>query len=171
MPKACCIMPCVQIIVCFSAAHMARKYVCDGDLMGCCNNNNNARNVNPVTQICYCSRFVEVPMQVVRGQGYTELNCCQDTLEVLQDISNTLKLSVPATTNNGCARKCGSTASGCGNAARNISTNCNGAAPQNSQRHCCCHRCGCCCERCCCQNRCCCNGGNNFANFFKGGCR
>ena len=41
--------------------------------------------------ICYCSRYVDMPMSVYYGSGYTELDCCEDTLGVLKEISATLK--------------------------------------------------------------------------------
>ncbi len=40
-----------------------------------------------IQTICTCARYVDVPMSIYNGGGYTELECCQDTLEVLQEIS------------------------------------------------------------------------------------
>lgn len=78
---------------------------CGGCMNNCggCNNNcgcNNGCGCNtccppvrpvPQTYVCYCSRYVDVPMNIYYGSGYTEIDCCEDTLEVLQEISNTLK--------------------------------------------------------------------------------
>lgn len=43
-------------------------------------------------------------MSIYNGSGYTELECCQDTLEVLQEISSTLQRMTPA--ENCCQHNC-----------------------------------------------------------------
>jgi len=69
---------------------------------GCCNSCGNgcfspfnplAASSNSGTEsiVCYCSRYVDVPMNIVYGEGYTEIDCCIDQNQILQDISDTLK--------------------------------------------------------------------------------
>ncbi len=50
----------------------------------CCN------SVTPYYVYCYCSRYVDVPMKVYVGSGYTELDCCVDTRDALREISDNL---------------------------------------------------------------------------------
>lgn len=49
-----------------------------------------------IQTICTCARYVDVPMSIHTGSGYTELECCQDTLEVLKEISCALQRMAPA---------------------------------------------------------------------------
>lgn len=57
-----------------------------------------------IQTICTCARYVDVPMSIYNGSGYTELECCQDTLEVLQEISSTLQRMTPV--ENCCQHNC-----------------------------------------------------------------
>ncbi len=65
----------------------------------CCLNN----NVVSVYSISYTRRFADVPMSIYRGSGYTQIDCCEDTLEVLQEISETLKNRCANSSNCGCS--------------------------------------------------------------------
>lgn len=52
--------------------------------------------------VCTCTRYVDVPMHIYYGSGYTEVDCCEDTLEVLRDISSTLDRMAPASRPQSC---------------------------------------------------------------------
>jgi len=58
----------------------------------CCNNGNTGGSTaqNAIETICYCSRYLDVPMRIYHGAGYTALDCCTDTRQTLQEISDTL---------------------------------------------------------------------------------
>lgn len=62
---------------------------------GCCNscgcNGCGVGGVNvEMETVCTYSRYVDVPMSIYYGGGYTELNCCEDTRTVLEKISDSL---------------------------------------------------------------------------------
>lgn len=54
---------------------------------GCGCSQNNSGNIQTV---CYCSRYVDVPMSIYYGPGYTQLDCCMTQNGILQEISDTL---------------------------------------------------------------------------------
>ena len=61
---------------------------CQRNCCSCC------RSCAPQIQtICTCARYVDVPMSIYNGSGYTELECCQDTLEVLQPDGSVVPLT------------------------------------------------------------------------------
>lgn len=59
----------------------------------CCNRCNcgSVGGVNvEMETVCTYSRYVDVPMSIYYGGGYTELNCCEDTRSVLEQIADSL---------------------------------------------------------------------------------
>ncbi|WP_458861930.1 hypothetical protein [Acidaminobacterium chupaoyuni] len=70
----------------------------------CCCRRQCAQAVSSYETVCYCTRYVDVPMQIYYGPGYTELDCCQDTLSVLKEISASIKAMIPGTAVSSCCR-------------------------------------------------------------------
>lgn len=57
---------------------------------GCnCGSENSSRP--QIETVCTCSRYIDVPMSIYYGPGYTEVDCCMTQNEILQEISDTLK--------------------------------------------------------------------------------
>lgn len=72
----------------------------------CCNRSNDTNGStarNAIQTICYCNRYMDVPMRIYHGAGYTELDCCTDTRNILQEISDTLSEHTNSNCN-GCCR-------------------------------------------------------------------
>lgn len=55
----------------------------------CCGCNAGNTNVE-IETMCTYSRYVDVPMSIYYGAGYSDLNCCEDTKNVLEQISDSL---------------------------------------------------------------------------------
>ncbi len=64
---------------------------CNSCGCGCNSCGCNAGNTNvEIETVCTYSRYVDVPMSIYYGAGYSELNCCEDTKNVLEQISDSL---------------------------------------------------------------------------------
>ena len=74
----------------------------------CCNSgNDNGRTArNTIETICYCSRYLDVPMRIYHGAGYTKLDCCTDTRETLREISDTLADLSDDRSGSSCCNRC-----------------------------------------------------------------
>ncbi|MEA4920977.1 MAG: hypothetical protein VB078_08665 [Clostridiaceae bacterium] len=69
-----------------------RRRCCRCNCCGCRGCSNNLSSTEPqIETVCYCSRYIDIPMTTIYGEGYTELDCCIDTKSILQEISDTLK--------------------------------------------------------------------------------
>ncbi len=55
----------------------------------CCGCNAGNTNIE-IETVCTYSRYVDVPMSIYYGAGYSDLNCCEDTRNVLEKISDSL---------------------------------------------------------------------------------
>lgn len=68
-----------------------RNSCCNTCCNSCCCRQRYCTEASCCNLVCYCSRFLNVPMYTYYGPGFTETDCCIAQLGVMREMSASLR--------------------------------------------------------------------------------